>query len=106
MADFVKEAHELEGVKLINDLNIIEAIFHHIQLQTLIKLGKKKKKKLLERRNLLDAPEPAEAGATDNAICCCVWLAAGTTARWFSYRGSSWELHGIELYSGQSRRKG
>lgn len=44
MADFVKEAHELEGVKLINDLNIIEAIFHHIQPQTLIKLGKKKKK--------------------------------------------------------------
>ena len=93
---------------MINDVNIIEAIFHHIQSQTLIKLGKKKKKKkkLSERRNLLAAPEPAEEGATDNAICCCVWLAPGTTARRFSCSGSSWELHGIAFYSGQSRRKG
>ena len=74
---FVKEVHELKGVKLSNDLNIIVAVLMYL-IPLSFKHDKAKKeeknKKLREKRNLLDASEPV---VTEFTVTACYVLLCG-----------------------------
>ena len=56
-------------------------------------------------RNLLDVPNPSAAGDTNKFICWCMWLAAATMVKRFSYSESLVVIHGIKSYSGNHVEK-